>query len=741
MPHSFRNSIPDGVFGPGTEATLMQFQEDSGLAATGVADPETLVQLDGLQPHIAEPDIKTAENCPDREGLAPIDIAAYLQLLGCAETKLTLEPPAMLSFVRQLSFGSEEWSRRSYLAWQYVIPAAVRFQNGPELILDPVIATLRKTEVVEDPRQRVMVDITHTITGLDAMMRPIRHVGALFKVASWEVLDVAGHLSNEEFATWAGDLGSAVATKALRDTIAGHPIEWGPKLDPTGLVSDADLEGDIDAYAIRHALVGATCAASPLTAIGNRLDLPLSSLLRSYYQPSEQVWIETRANRYLCFVRALGGNIEAGAISNKSQLIDKITPRINDFAFVYSSKVVLDIFKADPFLSPSLLNLGEISRRKLVYARAIAERLMDWLESRITNMPPAAFISLAGSNPPEVRAFSPTSGDVSGRTTLQAAVRNVPTDARLTWSASPAGRLHFIDAAAAITPVLALAPGSTTVTFEVRSPDGSRVLQRRRMLVSVPQFVTVEEDEGGAFAEVLRQFEVNDGRQLLLAEARKTVSYLLADANVRVIWTLAPFNEQLPAQFRKGGLAVGKHTRVLRRGKRPHLDDTTFGETSNPGGDNNLIGPYLPNELVEIWTGNYRNPRAPLGKNTARLIDRLKGAQLNEVRVKTLLLTALGRLIGETTAHEIAHAMLGQLPTGDWHGPERGSASFHDFDLLNSGADRPWVQRTAIEVLDEARFPDEGSYWLDPAVPSLSTFTRLTRPLVERRFPIRPAAC
>ena len=195
----------------------------------------------------------------------------YVFLVRSVERKLGLtsskDAATTLSVLRQIYYGSSSWTRTRQSLWDDVVtqrPWAPGTDPTPALGL-PLVSALKASQVVEG------ADIGHTFTGLDAMMKP-----GTVKLPG----PVTSTIQNEALATWSGDLGSAGAEWAAdvylvtgKGDARYHFRNWA---------SDADLEGDVDAFAIRAGFNG----GSPPGQVGQALKLhgPLSDVLVHYYR-------------------------------------------------------------------------------------------------------------------------------------------------------------------------------------------------------------------------------------------------------------------------------------------------------------------------------------------------------------------------------------------------------------------------------------------------------------------------
>ncbi|HEU5135087.1 MAG TPA: hypothetical protein VFU13_08085 [Steroidobacteraceae bacterium] len=324
---------------------------------------------------------------------------------------------------------------------------------------------------------------------------------------------------------------------------------------------------------------------------------------------------------------------------------------------------------------------------------------------------------------PALRAFSP--GSNSGQTTLRAVVYGAPAGSTWHWTvANPAGA-RFVAPNAYVTDVIAGDPGLTDVTFEARDPRGAR-LGTRTIKISVPQFVVIDE-EAAAFDAELVAYHLQDVKSLVLQKVRQVVDNLVRRANVRTIWRLAPFNEPLPVHLAVGGFAAGKFNALTIRGTHP-TDPAVAGTTANPA-------PTTFDEAINIYPGAFRQNTMDIAADVTAAVNRIAAMNLTDPNIKFIWIEIMARLMGENIAHEIFHALLGRWPGFGATGHNNPAV---DFDILNSGSERNWLQRTAIEILDLANFPRPGSY-RDGGVAAISSLQAGNQAKVDSVFPVPPA--
>jgi outer membrane protein OmpA-like peptidoglycan-associated protein len=293
----------------------------------------------------------------------------YLFLVRCLETRLGLtaasDTRTALSVLRQIYYGSAAWSASRNPVWNMVItnqPWAPG--TDPTAALHPpLMSALQHSQVVEG------TDIGHILTGIDAMLTP-QNV-----TITKGPFGLQTNLANEEWATWAGDVGSAAAEWAL-DAFLTKPNN--ANLDPFfhRFASDADLIGDIDSFAVRAGFSGAAPPAQLMQAI--QLTGPLSNALLQYFRITSSALSVARGRRTQNLIEAYGGIIASRKLTNRAALIARLRPSVDEFARLFSIQRLLTTSGpqpppgAPPF--PTLL------------ATAIDEmtaRFVDWLVAQL----------------------------------------------------------------------------------------------------------------------------------------------------------------------------------------------------------------------------------------------------------------------------------------------------------------------------------------------------------------------
>ncbi|MDD4191180.1 MAG: hypothetical protein PHI28_07615 [Mangrovibacterium sp.] len=237
----------------------------------------------------------------DCRNAAPVtNINDYIHLVGCLETAFPQHSTReILSLLRQLYYSGNEWSR--------VITCGLNLGDPGSVIGTGLRDALTKSKVVSGK------DMGHVLTGLEAMVCPTDDV-----TITKSGVDIRIKVPNEEFATWAGDLGSAAAKKTFDEATGGSRQGWRKYFGTAGSeASYEDLRADIDSYVIRAGLLGLDCGQSGGKAItGLSGARPISELLHEYYKGTGIGQNKVTADqRYACFVKALGADVASGNIT------------------------------------------------------------------------------------------------------------------------------------------------------------------------------------------------------------------------------------------------------------------------------------------------------------------------------------------------------------------------------------------------------------------------------------------
>ena len=326
----------------------------------------------------------------------------------------------------------------------------------------------------------------------------------------------------------------------------------------------------------------------------------------------------------------------------------------------------------------------------------------------------------------EGRAFNPHSADVTGVISMQATVQNLPEGGRARWAREDTSTIEISHRDGATTEVTGVKPGLTAIDYIVEDSTGDAAASIKIPL-SVPQFVAIGENSA-EFDAVLTAFQIDDIKNVVLQEARAVARNLLSTVNVRTVWTMAPFNESLPAQFGAGQAAAGQATTVTLRGN----PGTTCELGVTPVAP--AVGPAHPNEQITIHPGALDDVGCAwdVDESIRAVVNVMKTQDFTDVPTKDLARRIFGRCIGFAIAHEILHALLGfQIPTGHNSPAIPG-------DIMNNGVDLSFLDFTGIEINDMPNFPDPASF-VDHGIPSIARLGATNQAIANRFFPVPPA--
>jgi hypothetical protein len=279
-------------------------------------------------------DVIPVHACPPATRAAATSLGEYRSLVTCAEHRMGLGPRDMLAVLRQLYYG-KPWSSVSATdKWDNVIPCSPRIGHPEARLGTNLFHALRDSAEVGG------VDMGHIWTGLEAMACPstsVSLVGGLVEVG----------MSNEDFATWGGDLGAAVAAYVAcpqMGSSAATAEDCGRRSGSQPLsfylaasAPPQDLEGDIAAFVIRAQARGVPCTGSQRgTFVPSR---PMGEIILDYYDSPSSPLGAAAANQYRCFTEAIGGVISGRRITNKSTIRGPIAYRVRSFADAFYTKI------------------------------------------------------------------------------------------------------------------------------------------------------------------------------------------------------------------------------------------------------------------------------------------------------------------------------------------------------------------------------------------------------------------
>lgn len=318
--------------------------------------------------------------CPPKKVVTATDLTDYVTLLSCAEKQMVLSQREMLAVFRQLYYG-KPWSISKASQWDQVIPCSPNIGN-PEARLGKVLF-----DSLQASQEVAGVDVGHVFTGLEAMLCPKSSVtlqgGGIPGALGAAVGATTVQMSNEDFATWGGDLGAGVAAKTACDAFgadAAKQEDCGKKPAGQSLTyylrlqaPDQDLEGDIDPFAQRAQLLGIPCGGSmekPLTLPAKNI----SALFEEYYLDPTSALGKAHSNAARCMLDALGATLDSSGkkITNRAQIIGPSQVHVGSFAGAFYYKI-----------RGSLPNTGESQLMRLIYSRDAVDWFLGWLEKKL----------------------------------------------------------------------------------------------------------------------------------------------------------------------------------------------------------------------------------------------------------------------------------------------------------------------------------------------------------------------
>jgi hypothetical protein len=301
------------------------------------------------------------------------------------------------------------------------------------------------------------------------------------------------------------------------------------------------------------------------------------------------------------------------------------------------------------------------------------------------------------------RAFNPKNHDKSGVITLSVRIENMPIGGTVEWRV-PLGEVgHFTLAGGRTTQlgfsteVTGLIPGKTSIEVRVLNATGT-IVESAVLPLCIPQFVSVDID-AAQFTPILTRYGlVSQEINQVLENARAVADVVLDTTNVRTVWL--PLGETLPPQFASGGVASANVTRAIYKGEDPS-GRSYFGLTKGRTGTGEFVGPQHFDESIDIYVGSYDNPigsgdAKEVDDVTLKVLEVIANSQMESSAEKDLAIKVIGRLYGETLAHEIIHSIIGKTltATDGFHNRSPGKPD----DLMNHGSERSFEKRTGFRI-------------------------------------------
>jgi outer membrane protein OmpA-like peptidoglycan-associated protein len=322
------------------------------------------------------------------------NIDQFIFLVSCLEKRLGLtkaaDAPKTLSVLRQLYFGSAAWStaRNRSKTWDDIItsqPWAPGNDPTSKLGAKLLSALQDSKDIKFDNASSIGIDISHLLTGLDAMMNPqnplLHAAGPIY---------VQTNVLNHALATWAGDVASA----ATNYTICVDFGKFSASYDDffKDLAADADLEGDIDAYAVWAALNSSPGAPVPL-----QLNIPVSEVLMQYYRLRNTPGGQGRATRFEIFANFYGANVKGRKMQNRPGFQRNINASVKELAILSLAKQMKEVLQGNVASigncaggkppvqrgQPATVDAFALLNRVAAASVEMTERFTIWLERRL----------------------------------------------------------------------------------------------------------------------------------------------------------------------------------------------------------------------------------------------------------------------------------------------------------------------------------------------------------------------
>ncbi len=314
------------------------------------------------------------------------DLDQYMFLVRCLEKRLGLtsmaDAPKTLSVLRQIYYGNASWtsSGNRNKIWDDVItkrPWSPGTDPSPKLGKN-LFKAIQKSQRVFNNGQ--MLDIGHLLTGMDASLKPQDVEVNLGRII------LQTNVANHEWATWAGDLGSAAAYHTFCVSFLNFTSTYNKYFKK--FASNSDLEGDIDSYGNWAWLDSGT------TSPDLQLNKPLSEVLMQYYRLTNTKAGKARSNRFEIFINFYGGGVKSGKLTKRSKLEKELVAPVIEFALLFLGDKVLKAYKgilptACVGTPPPKSNkgrsvgIGALIRDAMIASGEMTKLFVDWLEKKV----------------------------------------------------------------------------------------------------------------------------------------------------------------------------------------------------------------------------------------------------------------------------------------------------------------------------------------------------------------------
>jgi hypothetical protein len=319
--------------------------------------------------------------CPPTAIVVAKSLSEYVDLMKCAEAQLGMPPRDMLTMFRQLYYGSQSWSVSSFPVWDDVVKCPQPVGDPRPKLGKPLLDSLQASQEVAG------VDVGHVFVGLESMLCPTADVTVSKTVAG---IHPSVNMTNEDFATWGGDLGAAVAAWAACPSLGAASTTRDDcfRLPATASITDflkasapdQDLQGDIDAYALRAAGLGVPCGGTALKTAA----LPpgrLSGVFQDYYNNAGSGLGKAHTNNVRCFVEFLGATLDPSGkyITNRDAIVAQYQDKVADFALAFAYKITGSKSAAFGRFVANAAGAGPMFN----YSGTAVRWFLNWLEARL----------------------------------------------------------------------------------------------------------------------------------------------------------------------------------------------------------------------------------------------------------------------------------------------------------------------------------------------------------------------
>ncbi|MCA9803359.1 MAG: hypothetical protein KC777_15420 [Cyanobacteria bacterium HKST-UBA02] len=325
---------------------------------------------------------------------------------------------------------------------------------------------------------------------------------------------------------------------------------------------------------------------------------------------------------------------------------------------------------------------------------------------------------------------------------------DLPADATVTWSVKPGdvlsdleglvmrstmpkdvihvGQVSLDETGDTMCIARAGTPGRVVVTAEIEDGHGAD-LATFEIEMCVPQFVSI--NDSPEFDTFLSEFPssllpLRDFKETLVEDMVDVARDLLRDINVRLICTMAPFSQNFDALLDE----VTGRTRMITatiRNTSPRIAisgaeypvDCLAGY-STPVSPSGAPLPWSENQTIDIFPGSIIITRPAGVTFKADTSDKLSAmaesigklglspGTSDYTDIMTNTARIVGRICGETLAHEIIHWLCGPLPVGKVfkaHSEIKG-------DLMQDSPFKTFERQAGIKIKKSADFPKTGSF-------------------------------